>query len=74
VATKGSNIELATEDRFYPGLSGGEIEFDHPIHSAVVGDRQAIHPQLFCPGDELWDAAQAIEKAIFGMNMKMSEH
>jgi hypothetical protein len=40
----------------------------------VIGDRQALHSQLLCPGDELGNAAQAVEEAVFSMNVKMGKH
>jgi hypothetical protein len=71
---KACKIELAPQDRLYPSLSGSLVKFHRPIHGTVIGDRHAIHPQLFCPGDELRNAAQAIEEAIFGMNVEVGKH
>ena len=38
-----SHVNLTTDNRFYAGLPGCLIKFNHAVHNAVVGDSQAVH-------------------------------
>src|SRR4030042_5371493 len=68
------NIRCRTQYRLHARIFRRAGESDHAVHSAVVGDSQAIHSQLFRPVHKLLDAAHAIEEAIFGVNVEMSKH
>jgi len=39
----------------------------------VVGDSQAVNPQLFRAGNKLRDATHAIEQAVFCVDVKVGE-
>jgi hypothetical protein len=39
----------------------------------MVGYGKTIHTQLARFGDELWNAAEAIKQAIFGVDVKVGE-
>jgi len=67
------DINFAANDWFYPCFLGRHIKIDDAIHSAVISDSKAVHAQLFGPGNELGDAAHAIEQAVFSVDVKMGE-
>ena len=50
------------------------VELDDAVHRAVVGDAQGGHPlQIFRAIHHRRYAAQAVEQAIFRMNVKVRE-
>ena len=40
----------------------------------MVGDGDGVHAEAFGLLNEVIDAADAVEKAVFGMDVEMSEH
>ncbi len=73
-ATSRRHVYLTADDGLYPRFSGGAVELDDAVHSAVVGYGQAVHTQLFGPCNQLRNAAHAIEQTVFGMDVKMRKH
>jgi hypothetical protein len=43
------------------------------MHVAMVGDRQAVHPQLLDVPYELGDPVGPIEQGVFTVGMEMDE-
>ena len=64
-----SHINLASQDGIDPGFSGSPVKIDHTIHNAMIGDRRAVHSQLFYSGYILFDLIGAIQKTVFCMDM-----
>jgi len=68
------HIDLGAENGLYPGFLSLEIEVEDPIESAMVSDSQGIHAQLLSPGDQMGNAAHAIEEAVFSVDVEMGKH
>ena len=73
VAAALGDVHLAADDRL--DLRGLRllIEFDDAVHSSVVGDGKAVHAQCFGPVDQGFEAAETIEQAEFGVDVKVGE-
>ena len=69
-----ANIHLAADDRVDAPLPGGLIKVHHPIHDPVVGDGAAVHAQALNLIQQRFNAAGAVQQAIFGMQMQMGKH
>ncbi len=67
------DIDFAANDWFYACFFSRHIKINYAIHGAVISDGKAVHAQLFGSGNKLWDAAHAIEQAIFRVNVKMDK-
>ena len=67
------HVDFTANDWFYSCFFGCQIEIDNAIHGAVIGDSEAIHAQFLGPGKKLGNAAHAVEQAVLGMNVEMSE-
>ena len=65
------NIDLAAYDGLDPGGFCGFIEVNTTVHHAVVGDGNGGLSQLLHPVHDPVDAAGAVQKAVFGMDMQM---
>ena len=69
----GGDVGLDADDRLDPGLLGGGVERDDPVHGPVVGERQRWHPLLGDPLRHLPDAAQPVEQAELGVDVEVDE-
>ena len=65
------HINLTAENRLDAGLQCRLVKFHRTIHRTVVGDGNAVHPQLLYPLHKLLYLSRAVQKAVFRMNMKM---
>ena len=61
------DIHLAADHRFNARLFGGLIKVDRAAHHAMVGDGDRLLPELFDALHEFFNAAGAVEQAVFGM-------
>ena len=67
------DVDLAADDGLDAGVAAGGVEVHHAVEGAVVGDGQRIHAQLAGAGDQLRDAADAVEHTVFGVNVEMGK-
>ena len=67
----GSDINLTAYDRMNAGGSGLFIKIDHAVHNAVVCDGDAVHSQLFDPGNQIFDLVGSVKQTVFRMYMQM---
>ncbi len=51
-----------------------EVELDDAVQGAVVGDGQAVHPQLLGAGQQLGYTAHAVKQAVLGVDVQVCEH
>ena len=65
------HINLTAENRLDAGLQCRLVKFHRTIHRTVVGDGNAVHPQLLHPLHQFLYLGRAVQKAVFRMNMKM---
>ena len=63
------DIDLAADDRLYPGCFRRFIEIDTAIHDTVVGDGYGGLAQFLHPVHQAVDAAGTVQEAVFGMYM-----
>ena len=56
-----------------PAGLGLAIEIERAVQIAVVGERQAVHAQLFGPIDQSLDRAGSVEQAEVAVAMQMNE-
>ena len=69
----GRHIDLAADDGLDSRILRRTVKINDAVHGTVVGDGQAVHPQLFCPRNHLRDLSRSIQQTVFGMYMKMCE-
>ena len=62
-------IDFAADDRLDPLLLALFIEIDRAEHHPMIGDRQAVHAQLFRPRDHILNARRPVQQTVFGMYM-----
>jgi hypothetical protein len=43
------------------------------MHVAVVGDRQAVHPELFDMADQLGDPVGPVQKGVLAVGVEMDK-
>jgi hypothetical protein len=67
------DVELGANEGFDAGFLAAGVEVDSRVHAAMVSDSQGVHVQFFGAGNELVDAAQSVQQAELGMNVKMGE-
>ena len=72
-AAAGSQVRLASDDRFQSGGSGLLIELDRTEHVAVIGHRDRLHPGGFRMFDQRADLVGSVEQAELRMDVKMDE-
>ena len=73
VAAALGDVHLAADDRLDPRGLRLLIEFDDAVHSSVVGDGKGVHAQCFGPVDQGFEAAETIEQAVFGVDVKVGK-
>src|SRR3989344_6458797 len=56
------DIRLNTKDGFHARLLRLLVEFNGAVEHAMVGERQRVHPELFCPGNKLVYLPQPVQK------------
>ena len=67
------DVYLAADNGLDAGVAAGGIEIHNAVEGAVVGDGQRIHAQLASAGDQLRDAADAVEHTVFSVNVEMGK-
>ena len=67
------DVDLATYDGLDASVEAGGVKVHHTIEGAVVGDGQRIHAQLARAFDQLGDAADAVEHAVFGVDVQVGK-
>jgi hypothetical protein len=67
------HVGLAADDGADARVLGLLVEFNDPVHHAVVGDGQRGHAQLLGVVNGLADAAAAVEQAVLGVEMQVDE-
>lgn len=72
-AGAGGHIDLAADDGLDARLLGRFVELDAAVHDAVVGDGDGVLTALLDTVHKLVDAAGTVQKAVFGMDVKMDE-
>ena len=65
------NVDLAADDRLDAALFRCFIKVDHAVHHAVIGNGNAFLPHLLRFIEQLFNAASAVQKAVFGVHMQM---
>ena len=66
-----SNVDLAADDRLDAALFSLLYKVDHAVHHAVIGNGNAFLPHLLRFIEQLFNAASAVQKAVFGVHMQM---
>ena len=74
VAAALGHVHLAADDRLDPRLAALGVELHDTVQRAVVGDGQRLHAELLGSADQMRDAADPVEKAVFGVHVEVSEH
>ena len=67
------DVDLATYDRLDARLFAGHVEVHHAVHGPMVGDGQGVHAHLLGLGHQLRDTADAVQHAVFGVDVKVRE-
>ena len=70
----GGHIDFTADNWFYASFFSCAVKFDNSIENAVVRNSQAIHAQLFCPGNQSGYIAHAVQQAVLGMDVEMAKH
>ncbi len=69
-----ADVHLAADDRVDALAQARLVEVHHTIHCPMVGDGAGIHAHPLDLFDQVADAARAVQKAIFAVNVKMDKH
>ena len=68
------DVRLHADDRFDATGARLLVEVDHPVERAVVGDSARLLPKLLDAIEQLGDAREAVEQAVFGVKVKVRKH
>ena len=68
------DVGFAADDGFDPGFDARPVERDHAIERTVVGDGDGILARELGGGDQLRDAAGAVQQAVLGVGMEVDKH
>ena len=63
------HVDLAADDGFDTRFLARRVEIDHPVKCSVVGDGQGIHAKLSSLGHQVWNAADTVQHAEFGVDV-----
>src|SRR3989344_19309 len=66
-------IRFHTNDGLDAGSFGFEVKLEAPVHGAMIGKSQSIHPELFGAKDELVQLPQAVKERKLTMCMKVDK-
>ena len=69
-----SYVHSKRKDWFDPNVFARRVKIDYPIECAMISDSQGVHPKIFSAGDQVGNTANTIQHAVFGVNVKVSEH
>ena len=69
----GGNIDLAADDGLHPRRLGGLVEGDGPVHDPVVRDGDGLLAQLLEALHQPFDAAGAVQQAVFTVYVQVNE-
>ena len=69
----GGDVDLAAQEGFYAGVGSFFVELDHPVHHAVVGERDAGHVLILGERNEVPNATRPVEHRILRMAVQMRE-
>ena len=65
------NVDLAADDRLDAALFRCFIKVDHAVHHAVIRNGNAFLTHFLRLIEQLFNAASAVQKAVFGVHMQM---
>ncbi len=66
-------IEFTADDRVDAVGLGVLVEFNGPVQDPVIGDREGLHVHLPCGLHGLLDLHRAVEEAVAGVKMEVTE-
>ena len=72
VAVRG-DVGFHAQNRLDARFFGLFVKLNRSVKSAVVGQGEGVHSQLFGAGNELVYLRQAVQKGEVGMNVKVGE-
>ena len=72
-ALAGGDVGLVADDRVEAGGLALAVELDGAVEVAVVGQGQGVHAQRLGVGDQLGDAAGAVEQAVVAVAVQVNE-
>ena len=67
------HIDLAADDGLHPRGLGGLVEGDRAVHDPVVRDGHRFLAQLLDALHQSFDAAGAVQQAVFTVYMQVNE-
>src|SRR5918998_2009537 len=73
VVPVGGDVDLAPHERLDAGILRLLVEADGPVHDPVVRERQPRHVLLLGEGDEVLDAARAVEHRVLRVTVQVRE-
>jgi len=72
-APPGGHVDLAADDGLDPRRLAGPVEVHRAVHDPVVRDGYGGLAQLPDPLCQTVDAAEAVQEAVFGVDVKVNE-
>ena len=67
------HVDLTADDGLHALRHGLLVEINDTVHRAVIRNRDGRHARLLDGGDELRDAARAVEQTVLRMHVQMHE-
>ncbi len=68
-----SDVGFDADDRFDPPGFAGAVKLDDAIHGPVVGKGEGGLVQRFGAGDQIINAAEAVEQGVFAVDVQVDE-
>src|SRR4051794_11615350 len=72
-AMPGGHVRFHADNGLDSFLLALVIELDGPVHTAVVGDGDRIHAEIFRPLHQLIDAAGAVQQGVMRVDVQVNK-
>ena len=69
-----ADIDLGTDDWFDAVLFGMHVEFDRPVQSGCVGERESGHFEFLGALEQVVDFGQGSQERVVGVGVEVSKH
>ena len=67
-------VNFAPDNGFDARFFASRVEIYHAVECSVIGDRQRVHSQFLGTFDQVGNTADAVEHAVFGVDVQVGEH
>ena len=72
MATAIGDVRFDSDDRFDSRIVAAVVELYSPVHVAMIGQCECLHPLILGDPDHRGDGHDTVQKAVVAMDMKMA--